>query len=76
VGAKLQHVIATLALENAGFSQYGRFAGIAGTVKPRDELFWFKKPQLVLGLILFVLFQNAFEMATLLSFLVSAFILS
>lgn len=53
VGAKLQHVIATLALENAGITGY--FAG--AKLKPRDELFWFNKPELMLSLIHFILFQ-------------------
>lgn len=60
VGTKLQHVIATLALESAGIP--GFFTG--GKLKPRDELFWFKKPELLLSLIHFVLFQNAFELAS------------
>uniref|UniRef100_A0A2P2JQS1 MLO-like protein n=1 Tax=Rhizophora mucronata TaxID=61149 RepID=A0A2P2JQS1_RHIMU len=60
VGAKLQHVIATLALENAGITGY--FAG--AKLKPRDDLFWFKKPELLLSLIHFILFQNAFELAS------------
>ncbi|KAK1584075.1 hypothetical protein Q3G72_029607 [Acer saccharum] len=60
VGAKLQHVIATLALENAGIT--GFFHGTK--LKPRDELFWFNKPELLLSLIHFVLFQNAFELAS------------
>ncbi|WCJ32164.1 Seven transmembrane MLO family protein [Euphorbia peplus] len=60
VGTKLQHIIATLALENAGVTGY--FAG--AKLKPRDELFWFKKPELLLSLIHFVLFQNAFELAS------------
>lgn len=51
VGAKLQHVIATLALESAGLSEFG------GRLKPRDDLFWFKKPELLLSLIHFILFQ-------------------
>lgn len=60
VGTKLQHVIATLALESAGITGL-----ITGTkLKPRDELFWFKKPQLLLTLIHFILFQNAFELAS------------
>ncbi|XP_038971097.1 MLO-like protein 14 [Phoenix dactylifera] len=58
VGAKLQHVIATLALENAGLSGFG------ARLKPRDDLFWFKKPELLLSLIHFILFQNAFELAS------------
>lgn len=53
VGAKLQHVIATLALENAGIT--GLFDG--PRLRPRDDLFWFKKPELLLSLIHFVLFQ-------------------
>ncbi|PIN22732.1 hypothetical protein CDL12_04549 [Handroanthus impetiginosus] len=60
VGAKLQHVIATLALESAGIS--GSFHG--PKFKPRDELFWFNKPELLLSLIHFILFQNAFELAS------------
>ncbi|XP_050215410.1 MLO-like protein 11 [Mercurialis annua] len=60
VGAKLQHVIATLALENAGVTGY--FSG--AKLKPRDDLFWFKKPELLLSLIHFILFQNAFELAS------------
>lgn len=60
VGTKLQHVIATLALESAGISGY--FAGTK--LQPRDDLFWFKKPELLLSLIHFILFQNAFELAS------------
>ncbi|KAI3803484.1 hypothetical protein L1987_31636 [Smallanthus sonchifolius] len=60
VGTKLQHVIATLALESAGITGY-----VSETrLKPRDELFWFKKPELLLKLIHFILFQNAFELAS------------
>ncbi|KAI3774987.1 hypothetical protein L1987_49554 [Smallanthus sonchifolius] len=60
VGTKLQHVIATLALESAGITGY-----VTETrLKPRDELFWFKKPELLLKLIHFILFQNAFELAS------------
>ncbi|CAK9325187.1 unnamed protein product [Citrullus colocynthis] len=60
VGTKLQHVIATLTLENAGIT--GFFSG--AKLRPRDDLFWFKKPELLLSLIHFVLFQNAFELAS------------
>ncbi|KAI9078884.1 hypothetical protein K1719_032023 [Acacia pycnantha] len=60
VGAKLQHVIATLALENEGITGFFSEAKL----KPRDELFWFKKPELLLSLIHFILFQNAFELAS------------
>lgn len=60
VGAKLQHVIATLTVESAGMS--GFFTGTK--LKPRDDLFWFKKPELLLSLIHFILFQNSFELAS------------
>ncbi|CAL5402985.1 unnamed protein product [Camellia sinensis] len=60
VGAKLQHIIATLALESAGITRFSTGAKL----KPRDDLFWFKKPQLLLSLIHFILFQNAFELAS------------
>ncbi|XP_051136011.1 MLO-like protein 11 [Andrographis paniculata] len=60
VGTKLQHVIATLALESAGIS--GNFSD--SKLKPRDELFWFNKPEMLLSLIHFILFQNAFELAS------------
>ncbi|XP_057451360.1 MLO-like protein 11 isoform X2 [Lotus japonicus] len=60
VGTKLQQVIATLALENAGIN--GFFSEVK--LRPRDELFWFKKPELLLSLIHFILFQNAFELAS------------
>ncbi|KAL6844342.1 hypothetical protein ACP4OV_026015 [Aristida adscensionis] len=58
VGAKLQHVIATLTAEGARLSAYGP------RIKPRDDLFWFKKPEFLLRLIHFILFQNAFELAS------------
>ncbi|PIA41267.1 hypothetical protein AQUCO_02300199v1, partial [Aquilegia coerulea] len=60
VGTKLQHIIATLAWENAGIT--GFFSGTR--LRPRDDLFWFKKPELFLSLIHFVLFQNSFELAS------------
>ncbi|XLU31480.1 hypothetical protein S245_067546, partial [Arachis hypogaea] len=60
VGTKLQHVIATLALENAGITGY--FSG--SKLRPRNELFWFNKPELLLSLIHFILFQNAFKLAS------------
>lgn len=59
VGAKLQHIIATLALESVGLAES---PGVK--VKPRDELFWFSKPELLLSLIHFILFENAFELAS------------
>ncbi|XP_016468256.1 MLO-like protein 4 isoform X1 [Nicotiana tabacum] len=61
VGTKLQHVVSVLALEIAE----PKDPLIIGTqVKPRDELFWFGKPKILLRLIQFISFQNAFEMAT------------
>ncbi|KAL8032169.1 hypothetical protein ABFS82_13G077800 [Erythranthe guttata] len=60
VGTKLQHVIATLALESVGIS--GSFS--RPRFKLRNELFWFNKPELLLSLIHFILFQNAFELAS------------
>ncbi|XP_015958813.1 MLO-like protein 4 [Arachis duranensis] len=60
IGTKLQHVVSTLALEI--MEQQGPLARTQ--VKPRDDLFWFKKPEILLWLIQFVIFQNAFEMAT------------
>ncbi|RZB76250.1 MLO-like protein 4 [Glycine soja] len=52
IGTKLQHFVSTLALEI--MEQTGPSASTQ--VKPRNDLFWFKKPDILL--------QNAFEMAT------------
>ncbi|KAM5574400.1 MLO-like protein 4 [Rosa sericea] len=60
VGTKLQHVVSSLALEIV--EQTGPAVGTQ--VKPRDGLFWFGKPVILLRLIQFIIFQNAFEMAT------------
>ncbi|OIT38739.1 PREDICTED: MLO-like protein 4 isoform X2 [Nicotiana attenuata] len=60
VGTKLHHVVVKLAVEimdsspREGFHQFNL----------RDELFWFGKPRLLLRIIQFISFQNAFEMAT------------
>ncbi|KAK8962097.1 MLO-like protein 11 [Platanthera guangdongensis] len=54
VGTKLQHVIATLALESAGITG----SLFSSSLKPRDGLFWFKKPEFLLSLIHFILFQD------------------
>ncbi|GJN26004.1 hypothetical protein PR202_gb13897 [Eleusine coracana subsp. coracana] len=54
VGAKLQYVIATLTAEGARMTAYGP------RIKPRDDLFWFKKPEFLLWLIHFILFQWQF----------------
>nr|GEW52819.1 MLO-like protein 4 [Tanacetum cinerariifolium] len=61
VGTKLPHVVSLLALEIVA----PRGPTVAGTqVKPRDELFWFGKPEILLRLVQLISFQNAFEMAT------------
>jgi len=59
VGTKLQHIIQQLSLETA---QSQGVIGV-GIVKVRDSLFWFNRPQVLLSLIHFILFQNAFELA-------------
>lgn len=53
IGTKLQHVVSTLALEIR--EQTGPSDG--HQVKPRDDLFWFNKPEILLWLIQFVIFQ-------------------
>lgn len=60
VGTKLEHVITQLAHEVAE-----KHIAIEGelVVQPSDEHFWFAKPRIILFLIHFILFQNAFEIA-------------
>ncbi|KAL8129253.1 hypothetical protein V2J09_018408 [Rumex salicifolius] len=60
VGTKLEHVIIQLAHQVAE-----KHAAIEGelVVKPSDDHFWFNRPHLILFLIHFILFQNAFEIA-------------
>ncbi|ESR50567.1 hypothetical protein CICLE_v10031281mg [Citrus x clementina] len=60
VGAKLEHVISQLAHEVAE-----KHIAIEGelVVQPSDQHFWFNRPQIVLFLIHFILFQNSFEIA-------------
>lgn len=53
VGTKLQHVVSSLALEIK--EQTGPQIGTQ--VKPRDDLFWFRKPVILLRLIQFIIFQ-------------------
>lgn len=53
VGTKLQHVVSTLALEIV--EQTGPSVGTQ--LKPRDDLFWFGKPEILLRLIQFIIFQ-------------------
>ncbi|XP_070034044.1 MLO-like protein 1 isoform X3 [Nicotiana tomentosiformis] len=60
VGTKLEHVIIQLAHEIAE-----KHVAVEGelVVQPSDSHFWFDRPQIVLFLIHFILFQNAFEIA-------------
>ncbi|CAN6337575.1 unnamed protein product [Urochloa humidicola] len=60
IGTKLEHVIAQLAHNVAE-----KHSAVVGdvVVKPSDDHFWFGKPRIVLFLIHFILFQNAFEIA-------------
>ncbi|XP_057513215.1 MLO-like protein 1 [Actinidia eriantha] len=60
VGTKLEHVIDQLAREVAE-----KHIAIEGelVVKPSDGHFWFHRPSIILFLIHFILFQNAFEIA-------------
>ncbi|XP_022864243.1 MLO-like protein 4 [Olea europaea var. sylvestris] len=60
VGTKLQHVVSLLALEIVE----PQGPSIGAQVKPRDDLFWFGKPEILLRLVQFISFQNAFEVAT------------
>ena len=50
VGTKLQHVVSSLALEIVEPT-------VGTQVKPRDDLFWFGKPVILLRLIQFIIFQ-------------------
>lgn len=59
IGTKLQHVVATLALENSGVP--GPL--VAVLLQPRDQLFWFNRPKLLLYVIHLVLFETALEIA-------------
>ncbi|CAN6328214.1 unnamed protein product [Urochloa humidicola] len=60
VGTKLEHVIAQLAYDVAA-----KHTAIEGdlVVNPSDEHFWFGRPRIVLNLIHFILFQNAFQLS-------------
>ncbi|KAL8255792.1 hypothetical protein R6Q59_030859 [Mikania micrantha] len=60
VGTKLQVVITKM-----GLRIQERGAVVKGTplVEPTNDLFWFNRPHLLLYLIHFVLFQNAFQLA-------------
>ncbi|KAG6386318.1 hypothetical protein SASPL_155213 [Salvia splendens] len=60
VGAKLQFIITKMGLR---IQERGEVVKGTPLVQPGDELFWFKRPRLLLYLIHFVLFQNAFQLA-------------
>lgn len=60
VGTKLQVIITKLGLR---IQERGNIVKGIPVVQPGDELFWFGCPRLLLLLIHFVLFQNAFQLA-------------
>ncbi|KAL0727135.1 hypothetical protein Bca4012_023228 [Brassica carinata] len=59
VGAKLENIISSLAVDVCEKRNRGEQA----VITPSDELFWFHRPDIVLQLIHFILFQNSFEIA-------------
>ncbi|XP_022145465.1 MLO-like protein 4 isoform X2 [Momordica charantia] len=59
IGTKLHRVVVKLAVEVVDTSPRGYYH-----FNLRDELFWFGKPKLLLWLLQFISFQNAFEVAT------------
>ncbi|MCL7033295.1 hypothetical protein MKW94_016286 [Papaver nudicaule] len=60
VGTKLQLIITRMGLH---IQDRGDVVQGVVTVKPADDWFWFRSPRLILYLIHFVLFQNAFQVA-------------
>ncbi|KAI8573704.1 hypothetical protein RHMOL_Rhmol01G0297400 [Rhododendron molle] len=60
VGTKLQVIISKMAIR---IQQRGEVVKGVPVVQPGDDLFWFNRPRLILYLINFVLFQNAFQLA-------------
>ncbi|KAK9279093.1 hypothetical protein L1049_012768 [Liquidambar formosana] len=60
VGTKLQVIITKMALR---IQERGEVVKGVPVVQPGDDLFWFNRPRLILYLINFVLFQNAFQLA-------------
>ncbi|KAG9149596.1 hypothetical protein Leryth_021289 [Lithospermum erythrorhizon] len=60
VGTKLQMIITKMGLR---IQDRGDIVKGTPMVKPGDDLFWFNRPRLMLFLIQFVLFQNAFQLA-------------
>ncbi|KAK7335722.1 hypothetical protein VNO80_27716 [Phaseolus coccineus] len=60
VGTKLQVIITKMGQR---IQERGEVVKGMPVVQPGDHLFWFNKPRLILYLINFVLFQNAFQLA-------------
>lgn len=60
VGTKLQVIITKMGLR---IQERGQVVKGVPVVEPGDDLFWFNRPRLILYLINFVLFQNAFQLA-------------
>ncbi|EPS69703.1 hypothetical protein M569_05063, partial [Genlisea aurea] len=60
VGTKLQVIITKMGLR---IQERGEVVKGVPVVRPEDDLFWFNRPRLILYLINFVLFQNAFQLA-------------
>ncbi|KAL1569762.1 MLO-like protein 4 [Salvia divinorum] len=60
LGTKLHRIVVKLAVEIMDSSQWTEI----WTFNLRDELFWFGNPRVLLRLIQFISFQNAFEMTT------------
>ncbi|CAH8314318.1 unnamed protein product [Eruca vesicaria subsp. sativa] len=59
VGAKLENIISSLAVDVCEKRNRAEEA----VITPSDELFWFHKPEIILQIIHFILFQNSFEIA-------------
>ncbi|KAJ8767773.1 hypothetical protein K2173_020713 [Erythroxylum novogranatense] len=62
VGAKLEYIITRLGQESAAEKKTVD-SEAASAIKPSDHHFWFGQPVVILHLIHFILFQNAFEIA-------------
>ncbi|ESW22213.1 hypothetical protein PHAVU_005G136700 [Phaseolus vulgaris] len=60
VGTKLQVIITKMGQR---IQERGEVVKGMPLVQPGDDLFWFNKPRLILYLVNFVLFQNAFQLA-------------
>ncbi|KAK9061528.1 hypothetical protein SSX86_018710 [Deinandra increscens subsp. villosa] len=60
VGTKLQVIITKMGLK---IQDRGEVVKGVPVVHPHDGLFWFNRPRLLLYLLSFVLFQNAFQLA-------------